>query len=294
MSQAADDILGLDDQLKVTKRTKIPKIDQERLLGKNGVSYIAKNYHKVNRIIKKNDQKHKSVSKTKRYDVEYQNLSSVLQFYQLWCHTMFPRAKFYDGVKLIRGVVNRAPMLKQYRKKLIEAEINKLRGEMGVIDVPIPDMHSAEAAQDGSVPSVINNVAANDDIEQDEEDDYHVEDDFSFMTGNALFVDPDDDLYDQEHNNQEPNNQEHNNQEHNTTSHIQRNHEKEPNIPQQVETQPVSSKTSLPNDNDEEMFSDEDQFLSAADINPKPNPPILEDVEDDYDEELAVMNELGM
>lgn len=287
MSQSTDDVLGLDNQLKVTKRTKIAKVDQERLLGKNGVSYIAKNYHKVNRIIRKNDHNHKSVSKSQRYDVEHQNLSSVLQFYQLWCHTMFPRAKFYDCVKLVRGVTNRSPMLRQYRRELIEAEISKLRGDLGVIDVPIPDVQEPTAGDDRPAHST-SNIAATNDVEEDE-DDYHVEDDFSFMTGNALFVDPDEEIYNEgDANSKSP------------------SESQKPvaapvlapvlaPVPDPVPASETSQIGSTPQNNDDEsMFSDEEQFLSSANVNPTPQAPVLEDIEDDYDEELAVMNELGM
>lgn len=108
------DLLGLDQPLKLVSRAKIAKIDDERMLtNPNGIKYIAKNYSKVNRIIKKNDLKlsqkiakssnlTSSAQRRLKYENEYNNLSSILQFYQLWCHGLFPKANFKDCLKLIR------------------------------------------------------------------------------------------------------------------------------------------------------------------------------------------------
>ncbi|CAH6718381.1 chromosome segregation in meiosis protein 3 [[Candida] jaroonii] len=124
----SEDILQLDQQVKVVNRKKVAKLDQDRILGPKGLPYIVKNHQKLNRVLKK---KHTSKSKI---DNELQNLASVLQFYQLWCHTLFPKAKFKDCVSLIRGLTNRSPGLRIYRKELIEQEIMKLKVEQGLVD----------------------------------------------------------------------------------------------------------------------------------------------------------------
>ncbi|ODV80705.1 uncharacterized protein CANTADRAFT_32618, partial [Suhomyces tanzawaensis NRRL Y-17324] len=135
----SEDVLGLDKLIKLTKRAKIAKIDNQRIFNnQTGLNYITKNHGGVLRSIKKNDKTFEKnqgkVSKTAKYDHEYNNLTTVLQFYQLWCHGLFPKAKFKDCIHLIRSLGARSPQLKVYRRQLIEMELNKLRVEKGIVD----------------------------------------------------------------------------------------------------------------------------------------------------------------
>ncbi|EGV60044.1 chromosome segregation in meiosis- protein [Yamadazyma tenuis] len=252
MSQDPNDILGLDQQAPTVRRTKVSKIDQERLLGKKGLSYIEKNYPKLPRVWNKNN-KH-ITSKQLRYDQEYDNLSSTLQFYQLWCHTLFPKAKFKDCISLIRGVTNRSPQLRKHRKALIDTELSKLRSKMGFVDVPLDEDNE-------TLPTA---AAQNEQNEATEE--YHVDDDFDFMRReNGLFVDPDEDIY--------------------------KSPAPQPSPPAPRTSSPVPPQRPPAPTLSDDDFSDNDQFLSAADINPDPSEFQLQD---DHDAELAAMNELGM
>lgn len=178
----SEDILQLDQQVKVVNRKKVAKLDQDRILGPKGLPYIVKNHQKLNRVLKK---KHTSKSKI---DNELQNLASVLQFYQLWCHTLFPKAKFKDCVSMIRGLTNRSPGLRIYRKELIEQEIMKLKVLQGLVDPE--ELQIQQEAETNNINDLDNEVA-------DEE--VVSDDDFMQplrMGRNNIFVDDDDeDLY---------------------------------------------------------------------------------------------------
>lgn len=263
-----DELLGLDQQLKISKRAKVAKLDQERLMGKTGISYIVKNHQKVNRIIKKNDKRLKPKSKQEKYEHESQNLASVLQFYQLWCHTLFPKANFRDCLQLIRAASKRSPGLRIYRRELLDREIYKLKVEKGVIDVPEP-----ENAID--VPQHQNNNYHDEHGDENNEasnEQYNVDDDFSFMNrGNALFVgNEDEELY---------------------TTPPEQDHDMPDNLAPQEGTDTDKVTSHAPNGNDDE-FSDDDRFLLANDI--AFNREERSNDYDDHDEELAIMNELGM
>ena len=139
-----DNFLGLDQAVKLNNRTKVAKIDNERIFSsQRGIGHIACNYHKVIKIIKKNDKhldkrlrnsglSHESMRNMKREN-ELNNLSLILQFYQLWCHRLFPKARFKDCIQMLRGFSNRAGQLKLYRRDLIENEIQKEKVKRGMI-----------------------------------------------------------------------------------------------------------------------------------------------------------------
>lgn len=139
----SDDVLGLDQPIKLTKRTKISKIDLDGLMDKQkGLPFIISSYRKPLRVIERNDQRlaakleKKDLTSSQRrrlkYDNEFQNLQAILQFYQLWCHGLLPKAKFRDCIYLLRSFGARDTSLKRYRKTLIEAEINKKKEELGL------------------------------------------------------------------------------------------------------------------------------------------------------------------
>jgi replication fork protection complex subunit Csm3/Swi3 len=139
----SDDVLGLDQPIKLTKRAKISKIDLEGLMDKQkGLPFIISSYRKPLRVIERNDQRlaakleKKDLTSSQRrrlkYDNEFQNLQAILQYYQFWCHGLLPKAKFRDCIYLLRSFGARDTSLKRYRKTLIEAEINKKKEELGL------------------------------------------------------------------------------------------------------------------------------------------------------------------
>lgn len=271
----ADDVLGLDQQIKLTKRSKVATLNQERVLGKTGLPYIVKSHQKVGRILKKND-KRKPKTKQDKYDHEDQNLASVLQFYQLWCHTLFPKANFKDCIQLLRGVGHRSKAVKVYRQELLERELYKMKIEKGIIDVPDPsyaiDVNGPEQEE----------VAT----EQGGENGYNdSDDDFAFMNrSNGLFVGNDEELYTTPPNEPEKENQPENQAQQDPVQISVPPHDFGASNPIQ--------KPSLTQFSDDD-FSDEETFLSTK-AKPQEEIPENEEFEENHDEELDIMNELGM
>lgn len=181
------DVLGLDKPIKLTTRAKIAKIDNTRIFNpQTGLNYITRNYGRVSKAIRKNEKAYAAKrvhSKSDKADLEYNNLTQVLQFYQLWCHGLFPKAPFKDCIHLIRLLGSKSPRLTLYRRELIEIELNKLRVEKGIIDDADFDEESARAqALDPSNPLLTTRL----DSDGDDGDD-----DWEFMNGgrsNGLFV----------------------------------------------------------------------------------------------------------
>lgn len=146
----SDDVLGLDQPIKLTSRRKVSKIDLEGLMDKQkGLPFVISSYKKPMRVMERNDQKlstklqkkdlSSSQRKRLRYDNASANLQAVLQYYQLWCHGLLPKAKFKDCIYLLRAFGGRDAALKKYRRTLIETEINKKKEQMGLtVAEPIP------------------------------------------------------------------------------------------------------------------------------------------------------------
>ncbi|KAI4093655.1 MAG: hypothetical protein LQ348_000109 [Seirophora lacunosa] len=87
-SKNADPGLGIDEEIKVTKkRQPIPKLDDNRLLSQAGIP-------KLRRIAKER-------FKFKGKGHEYSDLASLLNVYQFWLDDLYPRAKFADGLAII-------------------------------------------------------------------------------------------------------------------------------------------------------------------------------------------------
>ena len=211
-----DDILGMDESIKLKTRAKVAKIDDERMFSRaNGLEHIVKNYPKVLRVMKKNDDKLKrklesttgsSMRKRAKCQNEYENLGAILQFYQLWCHGLFPKSNFKECIRMVRVYGGKSPRMRLYRRELLDQQINKLREEKGIAIVatnaPVEssdqvfveegqsDVYAAEST------SIAQPLATGVTVEDDDDDD-----DWSFMKRgnpkNALFIDEDDDeLYD--------------------------------------------------------------------------------------------------
>ncbi|KAL9013976.1 MAG: hypothetical protein Q9173_001359 [Seirophora scorigena] len=87
-SKNADSGLGIDEEIKVTKkRQPIPRLDDNRLLSQAGIP-------KLRRIAKER-------FKFKGKGHEYSDLASLLNTYQFWLDDLYPRAKFADGLAMI-------------------------------------------------------------------------------------------------------------------------------------------------------------------------------------------------
>lgn len=197
----ADDVLGLDQQIKLVKRVKVARLDNQRIFNpQTGLDYIVKHHIGVTNTIKKNDKKFQKryagdqrISKAAKYDHEYDNLSTVLQFYQLWCHGIFPKANFKDCIQLLRKLGSKSPQLRLYRRELIEKELEKLKIEKGI--VVDNDAEPVIDSNDIVVDDALEPVAPTN--QPSTEPEPEIDDDWSFMNipkrGNGLFIGHDDD-----------------------------------------------------------------------------------------------------
>lgn len=100
------------DALTKTRRVQ-PKLTSDILLSERGLPYLVKHGPKRLRI---------STRRNKPYD----NLSRIVQFYQLWAHELYPRAKFRDFVKLCQNMKN-DKAVRSYRTELCLREMNPSR-----------------------------------------------------------------------------------------------------------------------------------------------------------------------
>lgn len=216
MADQDNDNLGLDKPIKLGRVTRIPKITDELLFDHaRGLPPVITNYPKLSRSIKKNDrklgEKLKKGSYTKlaahlmKVDAEVKNLESVLQFYQLWCHGLFPRATFADCVKMLR--THKSFRLKEYRRELISQQIHRLKVEKGLI---IVNENPSDVQSDDDLYQPNNDIAAVDVAERSKvvaaatihDDDDEDDDDWGFLSihrrPNGLFIGDDEEGEDDE------------------------------------------------------------------------------------------------
>lgn len=207
MSQEPD-ALGLDKPIKLGRVSKIPKITDELLFDRvRGLPHVITNYKKVARTIRKNDkalaQKAKDPFQSKsslhqfKVETECQNLESVLQFYQLWCHGLFPKATFSDCIQMVRKY--KSPRIRMYRRELIEQEIHRQKVEKGIItedaDIAGENDDLYDTPQTNGIAAVDDEIAENNSeaaVRQDEDDE-----DWGFLSvrrrPNGLFIGDEDD-----------------------------------------------------------------------------------------------------
>lgn len=274
MSQDPDS-LGLDKPIKLGRVSKIPKITDELLFDRvRGLPHIITNYKKVARTIRKNDKAYAQKSKDARsklalhhakVETECQNLASVLQFYQLWCHGLFPRANFSDCVQMLRKY--KSPRMRMYRRELIDKEMHRQRVEKGIITEDAPansDMDELYDAPDASgIAAVDDETGGNDGSaavanDQDEDD----EESWGFLSvrrrPNGLFVDDDEDGDDN-------------------------------NTAAAPEAAKPVSRAAPPAIDDDDDFPDDQEYPEVPDS-------VLQETafEDEYDNELELLREMGM
>ena len=290
-----DDLLGLDQTIKLSSRAKIAKIDNERIFNKQkGLNYVIRNHSKLVRVFQKNDktlQKTLSLKKSSlsskavrqlKHENEFKNLSSTLQFYQLWCHGLFPKANFKDCLQLLRSFGSKSGQLKLYRRELIEQELRKLKESRGIIDTENMEIPETQKQVNEQVPE-------NQDTEgvQDMGDD-----DWSFMNtnqSNGLFVGEDDDLY------------------HTPTTSAAETASKDfenaaSNSGPNASVDVTGTETNVPtntNDSDDsdDPFSDDDDIpIGSESMNKFDEYPVEENEVDDHEheDELAIMREMGL
>lgn len=285
-----DDLLGLDQTIKLSARSKVAKIDNERIFNKQkGLNYIIQNHPKLIRVCQKNDRNlRKRISSNKsamnskslkllKHENEYNNLSSILQFYQLWCHGLFPKAKFKDCLYLLRSFGAKSSQLKLYRRELIDQELHKLKATKGIIDLGQQENEQIELDQQAPQLSDTH-------IEPEQNVD---DDDWGFMNvnkSNGLFVGEDDDLY------------------HNPSISIpDADSLATSDITGLGSDRPKTGDNSKPThiNSDDDLFSDEDLSINDNSIPTVPEYPDHEIVngdndDDDHENEMEIMREMGL
>ena len=205
----------------------------------------------------------------------------MLQFYQLWCHGLFPKAKFKDCLQLLRSFGSKSGQLKLYRRELIEQELRKLKESKGIMDtesmeIPETQNQQNEPLPDNQGPEGIHDIA---------------DDDWSFMNtnqSNGLFVGEDDDLY---HTPTTP-----------PAEAVSRDFASAAsNSGNNASLDAVNTKTNVPansNDSDDsdDPFSDDDIPIGSESMNKYDEYPVEENEVDDHEheDELAIMREMGM
>lgn len=101
--------LGVDDseEVVVKKRKVVAKLDSERLLSDKGIPNLK------NSVVPKIKLKGKGHEKG--------DLRRILYSYQMWAHTVFPKAKFEDFIELAKKA-GKQKSLKEHRKQWIYEE----------------------------------------------------------------------------------------------------------------------------------------------------------------------------
>ncbi|GEQ67767.1 hypothetical protein JCM33374_g1432 [Metschnikowia sp. JCM 33374] len=321
-NEIENDLLGLDQPLKLGRVSRIAKLTDELLFENNrGLPQVRKNYTKLSRAIRKND--HACVSKIQKNNLskssaqqlkvatETENLQKVLSFYQLWCHGLFPRANFKDCLKMLRG--HKSSALKEYRRGLIDNEIRRLKIEKGIIvDEPEnenlgpgedrilenndddDDLYAPATANTGLVTSRSGSppTETNAGVESDE-DDWGILSNNRPRRTNGLFIGDDDDGDDGE---------EHDENEHDEGQGVVQNLSESTASAAVKDTAPTQNTQNTHLDKnlakDLEGLDDFDDFddFDENDFDSFTQPPSTAQhaEQEDHDEELAIMREMGM
>ncbi|ODQ79367.1 hypothetical protein BABINDRAFT_161774, partial [Babjeviella inositovora NRRL Y-12698] len=119
----ADDLLGLNTDIKIINRTKRVKLDNSKLLDDDvkGLNYIRKNYRKIKLTSRKSS--HKTVTRKSIQETpEYINLTRLLNFYQIWAHQLFPRANFTEFIETLQTTDKANYKLRETRQSWLDFE----------------------------------------------------------------------------------------------------------------------------------------------------------------------------
>lgn len=265
-----DDILGLDDNaaedVKIRKVRVAHKLNAELLESPRGLPHIRQAMKKFRFKTKK------EVAKKYGYSVEsrsvpftkthyYENLSRVLRVYQLWGHSIFPKAKFYDFSRLIDKPM-REKRIRELRGKYILEDMDRMHPQgieidsRGFDDIDAENLSDTDMAPRNTDKGVVDNMQEEPDVE---------------IGNNSLFV-GDDDLYTTSAAQQEV-----------TTNDRQNLSDEEfETIPQQAQEPEQTDKT-VPT-----------QAQEFEDVEAAPQGEPIGEPQWDYDEEEELMREMGM
>lgn len=137
--------IDVNNNLKQRRRQQV--LTDEILISKRGLPNLKTQLSKF-----KFHKKPKKLSSYEKYksleygnDYNYENLTRLLYTYQLWGHSILPKAKFKNFINSINRSVNK-PLVRQYIRQLIEDEIDSKMNSG--IDVSTPDVDNHDH-QDG-------------------------------------------------------------------------------------------------------------------------------------------------
>ncbi|KAI5294361.1 chromosome segregation in meiosis- protein [Ascosphaera acerosa] len=175
--RAVDDTdLGLDTEIKITKRARLPrpKLDADRLLSDKGLPLLRRTCHQL---------------RLKGKGHEYGDTRRVLAFAQLWLHNLHPSVTFEDGLRTIRKLGHTKKVAKE-RKEWFK----KLKGVADTADGgdPDADLFGNDPKDAGDVGGPAAQGAADDD---DDEDDIIRRPSRRVLSGLQAEDDGDDDLF---------------------------------------------------------------------------------------------------
>lgn len=124
------DVLGVDEEVVVKKRRTMAKLDDDRLINPTiGIPYLQRKV--VSTLMPR---------LKKRKGEELRDLSTILQFYQLWAHKLYPKANFGDFIQIAR-TAGKTPRMRMFRQGWISDEKAK---KLGIDAVQGEDKDGAE------------------------------------------------------------------------------------------------------------------------------------------------------
>ncbi len=187
-TSAIDSLLGLNldqpaaDQPLPKPRKRINNLNESHFLGIKGLSYIKKNQKQIRSKLNHKD--------------DYKNLTNLLNFYQLWGHSIYPKANFKDFLDMTVKVGSKSKLLKRQRQDWLNQKmgVEKYSSlENGGLQQDIDNPQDRDDVNNQGSDDEMNNNNNND----DDDDDQVVK---QRSKGNRLFVaedesDDDDDLY---------------------------------------------------------------------------------------------------
>ncbi|CDO96550.1 unnamed protein product [Kluyveromyces dobzhanskii CBS 2104] len=170
-TMAGESEVGDPTVLSATTRKPRIKLTAEKLLSKKGLPYLVKHAPRSCRVNKKKSA--------------YDNLTNILQFYQLWAHDLYPRAKFKDFISLCESLGKNDKELREYRINLVRKDMGVLLGDdfAGASDAPDQgsDVRSGSlplsglfATEDDSSAGIVSQGRENNIDDDDEDDDDEV------------------------------------------------------------------------------------------------------------------------
>lgn len=278
------DSLGLDKPIKLGRVSKIPKITDELLLDKSrGLPYVINNYQRVAKVMRKNDKSVPKGTKSRlvKVETEVRNLESVLEFYQLWCHGLFPKATFGDCIQMVRKY--KSGRIRLYRRDMIDQEMHRQRVEKGIItENTEPNDENDDLFDDGDFDDLAGATAPSEPSRETGNDNELDEDDWGFLSvrrrPNGLFIGEED----EEDDNVEK-----------TTENVETTTENVETIKENVEKN-GSEIENASSDKSEVAGATNSTGPDTHNSNGDSEIPDMDDIEDDYDAELDVMREMGM